>query len=55
MPEYKRKLLVVIDDTEECDRAVTFAAWRVKPTGGTAAPLSMIESEDFNQFLGVDT
>jgi len=53
MPEYKRKFLVVIDDTEECDRAVTFAAWRVKRTGGTVVLLSVIETEDFNQFLGV--
>ena len=28
--EYKRKFLVLIDETEECDRALTFAAFRVK-------------------------
>ena len=52
--DYKRKFLVVIDDTEECDRAVTFAAGRVKRTGGTVVLLSVIESEDFTQFLGVE-
>lgn len=52
--EYKRKFLVVIDDTPEADRAVTFAAHRVKRTGGTLVLLSVIESEDFQQFLGVE-
>ena len=33
--EYKRKFLVVIDETPECERALTFAAYRVKRTGGT--------------------
>jgi nucleotide-binding universal stress UspA family protein len=52
--EYKRKFLVVIDDTLECDRAVTFAAHRVKRTGGTVVLLSVIDSADFQQFLGVE-
>lgn len=52
--EYKRKFLVVIDDTPECDRAVTFAAHRVKRTGGTVVLLSVIDSADFQQFLGVE-
>jgi nucleotide-binding universal stress UspA family protein len=52
--EYKRKFLVVIDDTVECDRAVTFAAHRVKRTGGTVVLLSVIDSADFQQFLGVE-
>lgn len=52
--EYKRKFLVVIDDTPEADRAVTFAAHRVKRTGGTVVLLSVIETEDFQQFLGVE-
>ena len=30
--EYKRKFLVVIDETAECDRALTFAAYRFKRT-----------------------
>lgn len=52
--EYKRKFLVVIDDSPECDRAVTFAANRVKRTGGTVVLLSVIDSADFQQFLGVE-
>jgi nucleotide-binding universal stress UspA family protein len=54
VPEYKRKFLVVIDDSPECDRAVTFAAHRVKRTGGTVVLLSVIDSADFQQFLGVE-
>jgi len=52
--EYKRKFLVVIDDSKEADRAITFAAGRVKRTGGTVVLLSVIDSQDFTQFLGVE-
>ncbi len=45
--EYKRKFLVLIDETEECDRALTFAAWRVKRTGGTVVLMSVIPSPEF--------
>ena len=54
LPEYKRKFLVVIDDSPECDRAVTFAANRVRPTGGTVVLLAVIDSADFQQFIGVE-
>ena len=52
--DYKRKFLVVIDDTEECGRAVAFAAYRVRRTGGTIVFLSVIESADFQHWLGVE-
>jgi nucleotide-binding universal stress UspA family protein len=52
--EYKRKFLVVIDESKEADRAITFAAHRVKRTGGTVLLLSVIDSQDFTQFLGVE-
>ena len=52
--EYKRKFLVVIDDTEECDRAVTFAAYRVRRTGGTVVLLAVIEPDQFQHWLGVE-
>lgn len=52
--EYKRKFLVIIDDTEECDRAVTFAAYRVRRTGGTVVLMAIIESEEFQHWLGVE-
>ena len=45
--EYKRKFLVVIDDTEECDRALTFAAFRVKRTGGTVVLMSVVPTPEF--------
>ncbi len=52
--EYKRKFLVVIDESKEADRAITFAAHRVKRTGGTVVLLSIIDNQDFTQFLGVE-
>lgn len=45
--EYQRKFLVVIDDTVECDRAVTFAAYRVHRTGGTVVLMSVVEPPEF--------
>src|SRR5215217_5953400 len=45
--EYKRKFLVVIDETEECDRALTFAAFRVKRTGGTVVLVTVIPKPEF--------
>jgi len=51
---YQRKFLVIIDGTEECDRAVTFAAYRVKRTGGTVVLMTVIDNTDFNQWMGVE-
>ena len=34
---HKPKFLVVIDDTEECDRAVYFASQRAARTGRTSS------------------
>ncbi len=45
--EYKRKFLVVIDETEECERALTFAAYRVKRTGGTVVLMSVVAKPEF--------
>ncbi|MEO5805426.1 universal stress protein [Devosia sp.] len=45
--EYQRKFLVVIDDTPECDRALTFAAYRVKRTGGTVVLMSVVQPPEF--------
>jgi len=50
---YSRKFLVLIDESPECDRAVSFAAHRVKRTGGTVVLMSVIDTEDFAQFIGV--
>jgi nucleotide-binding universal stress UspA family protein len=50
---YTRKYLVLIDDSPECDRAVSFAAHRVKRIGGTLVLMSVIDASDFDQFIGV--
>jgi len=52
--DYKRKFLVVIDESEECERAVAFAAYRVRRTGGTIVFLTVIDTADFQGFLGVE-
>lgn len=53
MADYDRKFLVLVDDTPECDRAVTFAAHRVKRLGGALVLMSAIDASDFDQFIGV--
>ena len=51
---HKRKYLVVIDDTEECDRAVYWAAKRAGRTKSAIVMLRVIEPGDRNQqWLGV--
>jgi nucleotide-binding universal stress UspA family protein len=51
---HKPKLLVVIDDTEECDRAVYFASRRAARIGGNVVMLRVIEMLDQGQqWLGV--
>ena len=48
------KWLVVIDDTEECDRAVYFASRRAARVGAGVVMLRVIETKDRNQqWLGV--
>ncbi len=51
---HKPKLLVVIDDTEECDRAVYFASRRAARIGGGVVMLRVLEMQDQSQqWLGV--
>ena len=51
---HKRKYLVVIDDTEECDRAVYWAAKRAGRTGSQLVMLRVIDTGEHNQqWLGV--
>ncbi len=51
---HKRKYLVVIDDTEECDRAVYWASKRAGRTKSAIVMLRVIEPGDRNQqWLGV--
>ncbi len=51
---HKPKLLVVIDDTEECDRAVYFASRRAARIGGGVVMLHVNAMEgESQQWLGV--
>jgi nucleotide-binding universal stress UspA family protein len=51
---HKRKYLVIIDDTPECDRAVYWAAKRAGRTKSVVEMLRVIETVDRNQqWLGV--
>jgi nucleotide-binding universal stress UspA family protein len=51
---HKRKYMVVIDDTEECDRAVYWAAKRAARTKSQIVMLRVIETAERNQqWLGV--
>ena len=51
---HKRKYLVVIDDTKECDRAVYWAAKRAGRTKSQIVMLRVLETQDRNQqWLGV--
>jgi nucleotide-binding universal stress UspA family protein len=51
---HRRKFLAIIDDTPECERAVAYASRRAKTTGGALILLYVIESADFQHFLGVE-
>ncbi len=51
---HKPKLLVVVDDTEECDRAIYFAVRRAARIGGNVVMLRVLENHDQSQqWLGV--
>jgi len=51
---HRRKFLVVVDDTPECDRAVVYAAKRAARTGGAVTLLYVIAPGDFQHWLGVE-
>ncbi|HEY8594104.1 MAG TPA: universal stress protein [Devosiaceae bacterium] len=51
---YEHKFLVVVDDTEECGRAVTFAACRMRRLRGTVVLLYVIEPDHYQHWLGVE-
>ena len=51
---HRRKFLVVIDETPECERAVAYASRRAQSTGGALVLLFVIETADFQQWLGVE-
>ncbi len=51
---HKRKFLVVIDDTVECDRALYFAARRADRSGGALVILTVVPPADFQHWMGVE-
>lgn len=53
-PGHRAKLLVVVDDTPECSRALHFAARRARRTGAGIVMLAIIEPEDAQPWLGIE-
>ena len=51
---HKRKFLAIVDETPECERAIAYAGHRAKSTGGSLVLLFVIDSKDFQQWLGVE-
>lgn len=52
--EHPRKFLVVVDKTPECRVALRFAARRAQHTQGRVSLLCVAETEDFQQWKGVE-
>ena len=50
---HRRKFLVIVDETPECERAVAYAARRAQTTNGTVLLMFVIDSADFQGLLGV--
>lgn len=50
---HRRKFLVVVDDTPECKLAVAYAARRAHSTNAIIVLLYVIDSAEFQHFLGV--
>lgn len=50
---HRPKYLIVIDDSEECDRAIYFAAKRCARISAGLVMLAVTEVEGFDQWLGV--
>ncbi|WP_455465814.1 universal stress protein [Bartonella sp. B39] len=51
---HKKKILVIIDETPECRRAVAFAAQHAKNTNRTLVLFCVVDSIEFQHFLGVN-
>ncbi len=51
---HRRKFLSVVDNTPECERAIAYASWRARSTGGAVVLLYVIDTADFQQWLGVE-
>ena len=53
-PGYRRKFLVIIDESSECDRAVYYASRRAQNTDGKLLMLFVLAPGDFQHWLGVE-
>lgn len=51
---HRRKFLVVIDETPECETALSYAAIRAEHTGGGLVLLYVVEPGGFQHWLGVE-
>ncbi|GAA5102302.1 universal stress protein [Bartonella acomydis] len=52
--DHKKKILVIIDETPECRRAVAFAAHHAKNTNRSLLLLCVVDNAEFQHFLGVN-
>jgi nucleotide-binding universal stress UspA family protein len=51
---YKRKLMVIVDESPETEMALAYAVRRARRTGGGLALLYVIEPADFQHWIGVE-
>jgi len=51
---HKRKFLAIVDNTPECERAISYAARRAHSTNGSVVLLFTVEPGDFQHWLGVE-
>ncbi|HZV20195.1 MAG TPA: universal stress protein [Hyphomicrobiales bacterium] len=51
---HKRKFLVIVDDSPECETALFYAARRAERTGGGLALLFVIHPPEMSHWLGVE-
>src|SRR5882757_8982096 len=54
-PSPERVFLVVVDETDELNLALRYAARRAQHTGGRVAMLYVIEPSDLQQWMAVET
>jgi len=50
---HRPKFLVVVDETDECSRAVYFAARRAKRTGARVTTLAVINPSEFDNWFNI--
>ena len=48
---HRRKFMVIVDETPECESAVYFSACRARNTGSDLHMLFVVEPEDFQHWL----